>query len=489
MDSDTLSKEQLTTIKRTEISKLLDAPNIGNDVIVKGWVRAFRSNRFIALNDGSTMNNVQIVIDQERIDEQIIKQISFHACVSVKGKVVESQGAGQAIEILAEEVEILGSSNPEKYPIQPKKMTMEYLREKAHFRMRTNTFGSVFRIRHGVAFAVHEFFNNLGYYYLHTPIITGSDAEGAGEMFRVTTFPPNQAPLNEEGTVNWQEDFFGKPTNLTVSGQLQAEIGALALGKVYTFGPTFRAENSNTSRHLAEFWMIEPEVAFFDIEDDMDLAESFVKHLINHILDNYPEDLNFLDLRIKELEKNMKKEERREMGLVETLRFVVDNDFERITYTEAVNILKSSKPYKKGKFEFPVDWGSDLQAEHERWLVEKKFKRPVIVRNYPKDIKAFYMRLNDDDKTVAAMDVLFPGIGEVIGGSQREERLDVLVNRMKEMHVSEEELSWYLDLRKFGGAPHAGFGLGFERMVQFITGMNNIRDVIAFPRTPGNAEF
>jgi asparaginyl-tRNA synthetase len=366
---------------------------------------------------------------------------------------------------------------------------MEFLREQAHFRMRTNTMSSVFRIRHAISYAVHKFYNDKGYYYMHTPIITGSDAEGAGEMFHVTTLDIGNPPKTDEGKVNYSQDFFGKETNLTVSGQLQAESGALALGKVYTFGPTFRAENSNTSRHLAEFWMIEPEVAFNDIHDNMDLAEDFVKYLINYILENYPDDLAILDKRIQDFEKNMKTDLRRPMGLIDTLRFIVDNDFERITYTEAINLLRSSKPFKKGRFEFEPIWGSDMQAEHERWLVEKKFKKPVIVRDYPKSFKAFYMRLNDDNETVAAMDVLFPGIGEVIGGSQREERYDVLKSRMQEMDVEEEELWWYLELRKFGGCPHAGFGLGFERMVQFITGMDNIRDVIPFPRTPGKAEF
>ena len=475
--------------RRTEIADVLKSPKINEEVLVKGWVRAFRSNRFIALYDGSSASTLQIVVDFENFDEALLKNISFHACIAVNGKLVESQGAGQSVEVIAEKIEILGASNPEEYPMQPKQQTMEFLREKAQFRMRTNTFSSVFRIRHAVAYAIHKYFNDNGYYYMHTPIITGSDAEGAGEMFHVTTFEANKAPIDEAGQVDYKQDFFGKATNLTVSGQLQAEIAALALGKVYTFGPTFRAENSNTSRHLAEFWMIEPEVAFNDIYDDMDLAEDFVKYLINYVLDNNLADLEALDQRIQKIEKNMKAELRRPMGLIETLRFVVDNDFERITYTEAVNLLLNSKPYKKGRFEFPLEWGSDLQAEHERWLVEKKFKKPVIVRDYPKDIKAFYMRLNDDDKTVAAMDVLFPGIGEVIGGSQREERLDKLTKRMEEMDIPEEELSWYLDLRKFGGCPHAGFGLGFERIILFITGMNNIRDVIPFPRTPGNAEF
>ncbi len=479
----------MSTLRRTEIASLLSKATVNGDVLVKGWVRAFRANRFIALNDGSSFDNVQVVVDFENLDEALLKQISFHSCISVKGKVVESQGSGQSIEIVAEEIEVLGGSDPDAYALQPKKQTLEYLREKAQFRMRTNTFSAVFRIRHAIAFAVNKFYNDHGFYYMHTPIITGSDAEGAGEMFHVTTFKPDSAPRDETGAVDYKQDFFAKETNLTVSGQLQAEIGALSLGKVYTFGPTFRAENSNTSRHLAEFWMIEPEVAFNDINDNMDLAESFSKYLINYILDNYPSDLAFLEKRILDMEKQMPKEQRRAMPLIETLKFVVDNDFERITYTDAVNLLRSSKPYKKGRFEYDVEWGVDLQSEHERWLVEKKFKKPVIVVDYPKDIKAFYMRQNDDDKTVAAMDVLFPGIGEVIGGSQREERHDRLVKRMQEMDVSTEELDWYLDLRKFGGCPHAGFGMGFERMVLFITGMSNIRDVIPFPRTPGSAEF
>ncbi len=475
--------------KRTEIVDVLKAPQIGATITVKGWVRAFRSNRFVALNDGSTFNTVQVVIDPDKIDEETVKRIGFHACIAATGELVESKGSGQAVELMADTIEILGDTDLSEYPLQAKKQSMEFLREKAHFRMRTNTFSAVFRIRHGVAFAINKYFNDKGYYYMHTPIITGSDAEGAGEMFRITTFEPNNAPTAEDGSIDYSQDFFGKATNITVSGQLQAEIGALSLGKVYTFGPTFRAEKSNTSRHLAEFWMIEPEIAFADIYDDMDLAEDFSKYIINYILENYPDDLAFLDKRIQDMEKNMKKELRRPMSLIDTLKFVIDNDFARITYTEAIDILKRSKPYKKGKFEFPVDWGIDLQAEHERWLVEKHFKKPVIVRDYPKDIKAFYMRMNDDEKTVAAMDVLFPGIGEVIGGSQREERLEKLRKRMQEMNVHEDELQWYLDLRRFGGAPHAGFGLGFERIILFITGMANIRDVIPFPRTPGNAEF
>lgn len=481
-------------IRRSEITSILQEPKIGEQVTVMGWVRAFRNNRFIALNDGSTAGNLQIVVDPDQLSEDVLKQISFHACLKASGKLVESQGAGQTVEIVAESVEILGANNLEQYPLQPKRQTMEFLRDKAHFRMRTNTFSSVFRIRHAIAFAVHKYYNDRGYYYLHTPIITGSDAEGAGEMFQVTTLPIGDPPRAEDGSINWKEDFFGKATNLTVSGQLQGEIGALALGKVYTFGPTFRAENSNTTRHLSEFWMIEPEVAFYDIEDNMNLAQDFVQYLINYVLENYLEDLEFLDQRIQQAEKNLPQDKRRPMGLIEMLRFVVDNDFERITYTEAINILRRSKPFKKGKFEFEPSWGSDLQAEHERFLVEKHFKKPVIVRDYPKAFKAFYMRLNDPQEgvpgeTVAAMDVLFPFIGEVIGGSQREERYDILLQRLEDMGIPEEELWWYLELRKFGGAPHAGFGLGFERMVQFITGMTNIRDVIPFPRAPKTAEF
>lgn len=475
--------------KHTDIARVLAEQKTGEKIEVKGWVRAFRANRFIALNDGSGANNLQVVVDFEQFDESVIKGISFHSCIAVSGTLVASQGSGQAVELQADTIEILGGNDLEKYPLQPKRQTMEFLRENAHFRMRTNTFSSVFRLRHALAFAVHSFFNEEGFYYMHTPIITGSDAEGAGEMFQVTTLDVKDSPKTDEGQVDYSQDFFGKATNLTVSGQLQAEIGALAMGKVYTFGPTFRAENSNTSRHLAEFWMIEPEVAFADLKDNMDLAEAFVKYLINYVLDKYMDDLNILDARIQQEEKNMKAELRRPMGLIETLRFVVDNEFARITYTEAINLLRSSKPYKKGRFEYDVEWGVDLQAEHERWLVEKKFQKPVIVTDYPKDIKAFYMRMNDDGKTVAAMDILFPGIGEVVGGSQREERLNVLMDRMTEMDVHHDELDWYLDLRRFGGNKHAGFGLGFERIVQFITGMTNIRDVIAFPRTPGSAEF
>jgi asparaginyl-tRNA synthetase len=476
-------------ILRTEIATILKAPPVGETVTVMGWVRAWRGNRFMVLNDGSSAATLQVVVDGDQFDEETIRGIGFHAAVSVTGELVESQGAGQAVEVIAKELTILGKTDLSTYPLQPKRQTMEFLRENGQFRMRTNTFSSVFRLRHAVAFAINKYFNDHGFYYLHTPIITGNDAEGAGEMFRVTTFDPDSAPRDESGAVDYSQDFFGKGTHLTVSGQLQAEIGALSMGKVYTFGPTFRAENSNTSRHLAEFWMIEPEIAFADIDNDMDLAEDFCKYLITYCLENYLSDLEFLDARIKDAEKNLPKEKRRPMGLLEMLRFVVEDDFARITYTEAIDLIMRSKSYKKGRFEFPVSWGVDLQAEHERWLVEKHFKKPVIVRDYPKDIKAFYMRLNDDEKTVAAMDVLFPYIGEVIGGSQREEREDVLRRRMAEMGVHEEELAWYLQLRTFGGAPHAGFGLGFERMVQFITGMGNIRDVIPFPRAPRLADF
>ncbi|WP_317127876.1 asparagine--tRNA ligase [Lewinella sp. IMCC34183] len=476
-------------IERQEIRTLLQDPPVGEEVTVMGWVRAWRGNRFMVLNDGSGPETLQVVVNGDTFDEETVRAIGFHACVGVTGTLAESQGSGQAVEVIAERIEIFGANDLSQYPLQPKKQSMEFLRDNGQFRMRTSTFSSVFRVRHGIAYAVNKYFHDRGYYYLHTPIITGNDAEGAGEMFRVSVFDPEQPPRNEEGAIDYRQDFFGKATNLTVSGQLQAEIGALALGKVYTFGPTFRAENSNTSRHLAEFWMIEPEIAFADIENDMDLAEDFVKYLINYCLEHYRGDLEFLDARIKDAEKNMKAADRRPMGLIEMLEFVVQNDFARVTYTEALDILMRSKTYKKGKFEFPLEWGTDLQAEHERYLVEKHFEKPVIVRDYPKDIKAFYMRQNDDGKTVAAMDVLFPYIGEVIGGSQREEREDKLRQRMQEMGIHAEELDWYLQLRTFGGCPHAGFGLGFERIVQFITGMGNIRDVIPFPRAPRLAQF
>jgi asparaginyl-tRNA synthetase len=475
--------------KRIKIKELLLQQAGHQEIVVMGWVRTFRNNQFIALNDGSTNANLQIVAPLGEFADDLLKRITTSAALKVTGHLVESQGKGQSVELKATTIEVLGDSDPEKYPLQPKKHSLEFLREIAHLRFRTNTFGSVFRVRHALAFAIHEFFHKKGFLYMHTPIITASDAEGAGEMFRVTTLPFDNPPRNEEGGIDFKEDFFGKSTNLTVSGQLEGELGATAFGEIYTFGPTFRAENSNTTRHLAEFWMIEPEMAFHDLEDNMNLAESFIKHIIRFAMDNNMEDLQFLDQRLAEEEKQLPADKRSEMGLIEKLKFVVDNDFERITYTEAIDILLNSPAYKKKKFQYEVKWGIDMQSEHERYLVEKHFKKPVIVTNYPKDIKAFYMRQNDDGKTVAAMDILAPGIGEIVGGSQREERLDKLVARMNDMHIPEEELWWYLDTRRFGTVPHAGFGLGFERMVLFVTGMTNIRDVIAFPRTPKSAEF
>jgi asparaginyl-tRNA synthetase len=477
-------------LKRNKIKDLLEESKIGGKVNVKGWVRTFRSNRFISLNDGSTISNLQAVIDFENTEESVLKGITTGACISVSGELVKSLGKGQSVEVQVTAIEILGVADPEEYPLQPKKHTLEFLREIAHLRPRTATFSSILRIRHAVAFAVHKFYNDKGFFYLHTPIITGSDAEGAGEMFRVTTFDPGTPPRDDQGNVDYKEDFFGKETNLTVSGQLEAELGAMALSEVYTFGPTFRAENSNTSRHLAEFWMIEPEMAFYDLEDNMDLAEDFVKYILSYVLENCQEDLLFLDKRAADEDKSKPQHQRNEMGLLDRLKFIVDNEFIRITYTEGFDILRNSNPNKKKKFQFPIDkWGVDLQSEHERYLVEKHFKKPVILYNYPKSIKAFYMRMNDDDNTVAAMDVLFPGIGEIIGGSQREERFDVLKKRIADVGIEEKDVWWYLETRKFGTAPHSGFGLGFERMIQFITGMGNIRDVIPFPRTPGNAEF
>ncbi|MEZ5050233.1 MAG: asparagine--tRNA ligase [Saprospiraceae bacterium] len=477
-------------MKRTKIIDLLDGQLIGQTVNLKGWVRTFRNNQFIALNDGSCLSNLQVVVDYENTEESLLKRITTGAAISATGLLVESQGRGQKVELKAESIEILGDADPEKYPLQPKKHSLEFLREIAHLRFRTNTFGAVFRIRHGVAFAIHQFFHERGFVYLHSPIITGSDAEGAGEMFQVSTLNLDNVPKNEQGNVDFKKDFFGKATNLTVSGQLEAELAALALGQVYTFGPTFRAENSNTSRHLAEFWMIEPEVAFADLNDDMDLAEDMLKYVMKYILDHYQEDLNFLEQRLADEEKTKPQNERSPLPLKEKLFFCVDNDFERLSYTEAINILKNCKPNKKGQFQYIIeDWGADLQSEHERYLVEKHFNKPVILTDYPKNIKAFYMKVNEDGKTVRAMDILFPGIGEIVGGSQREERYEVLVERMKEMHIPEEEMYWYLDTRKYGTCPHAGFGLGFERLVQFITGMTNIRDVIPFPRFPGNAAF
>lgn len=475
---------------RVKINWLLKHGETGQQVIVMGWVRTFRNNQFIALNDGSTNNNIQVVATLGNFDDALLKRITTGASLRVEGELVSSVGKGQQIEIRAASIEVLGDCDAEKYPLQPKKHSLEFLREIAHLRFRTNTFGAVFRVRHSLAFAVHQFFNNRGFIYLHTPIITASDAEGAGETFRVTTLPFDSPPRTAEGSVNFKEDFFGRSTNLTVSGQLEGELAAMAFSEIYTFGPTFRAENSNTARHLAEFWMIEPEMAFYDLEDNMNLAEEFIRYIIQYVIDNNASDLEFLSQRLAEEEKGKPQTERSELSLMEKLQFVVNNQFERLTYTEAIDILKESNHNKKKKFQYPVDrWGIDLQSEHERYLVEKHFKRPVILSNYPKEIKAFYMRQNADGKTVAAMDILAPGIGEIVGGSQREERLHMLEARMKEMNIPSHELWWYLETRKFGTVPHAGFGLGFERMVQFVTGMTNIRDVIAFPRTPGSAEF
>ncbi|HBU79512.1 MAG TPA: asparagine--tRNA ligase [Muricauda sp.] len=472
------------------IKELLEKQPVGDSVEVNGWVKTFRSNRFIALNDGSTIHNIQCVVDFENLDEALLKKISTGAALKVTGTLEESQGRGQSVEIQATDIFVHGTADPETYPIQPKKHSLEFLREKAHLRVRTNTFSAVMRVRSVLSFAVHSYFQQNGFYYMHAPIITGSDAEGAGEMFRVSTLDAKKPPLTDSGEVDYSEDFFGKETNLTVSGQLEAETYAMGLGKVYTFGPTFRAENSNTSRHLAEFWMIEPEMAFYDLDANMDLAEDFIKYIIQYVLDHCQDDLEFLEKRLLDEEKAKPQNERSEMALIEKLKFVVENNFKRVSYTEAIDILKNSKPNKKKKFQFPIDeWGADLQSEHERFLVEKHFKCPVILFDYPANIKAFYMRLNEDGKTVRAMDVLFPGIGEIVGGSQREERLDVLEQKIKELDIDAKELWWYLDLRKFGTAVHSGFGLGFERMVQFATGMGNIRDVIPYPRTPQNAEF
>ncbi len=462
-------------MKRIKIRQLLQSPPADTDVLVKGWVRTKRGNKnvaFIALNDGSTINNIQVVADVSQFSEAILKDITTGACIAVKGKLVKSQGQGQSVEIQAAEIELYGKSDAETYPLQKKGHSMEFLREIAYLRPRTNTFGAVLRLRHAMAFAIHKYFNDKGFFYLHTPIITGSDAEGAGEMFHVTTFDLASIPRNKDGEPDYSQDFFGKPTNLTVSGQLEGELGALALGDIYTFGPTFRAENSNTPRHLAEFWMIEPEMAFYDLNDNMDLAEDFIKYLVKYALENCIDDLEFLNNMI-------------DKGLLERLKFVVNNEFVRITYTEAVSILEGSGR----KWDYPVGWGRDLQAEHERFLVEEHFKKPVILVDYPREIKAFYMKQNNDGKTVRAMDVLFPGIGEIIGGSQREEDYDKLMARIRELKLPEKDLWWYIETRKFGTAPHSGFGLGFERLLQFITGMSNIRDVIPFPRTPKNAEF
>ncbi|PWK23232.1 asparaginyl-tRNA synthetase [Maribacter polysiphoniae] len=465
------------------------APKL-QEVTVNGWVRTFRSNRFIALNDGSTINNIQCVVDFEKLEDGVLKKINTGSALKISGTLVESQGRGQNVEIQVSNIFVHGDADPETYPIQPKKHSLEFLREKAHLRIRTNTFSAVMRVRSALAFAIHQYFRQNDFHYFHAPIITGSDAEGAGEMFKVTTLDSKNPPLNEEGEVNYKEDFFGKETNLTVSGQLEAETYAMALGKVYTFGPTFRAENSNTSRHLAEFWMIEPEMAFYDLDANMDLAEDFIKYVINYVLENCNDDLQFLEKRLLDEEKSKPQAERSEMALIEKLKFICENNFKRVSYTEAIDILRNCKPNKKKKFQYTIDeWGADLQSEHERYLVEKHFKCPVILFDYPANIKAFYMRLNEDGKTVRAMDILFPGIGEIVGGSQREERLDVLKDKIAALGIDEKELWWYLDLRKFGSAVHSGFGLGFERLVLFATGMGNIRDVIPFPRTPQNAEF
>ncbi|MBK7182388.1 MAG: asparagine--tRNA ligase [Bacteroidetes bacterium] len=480
----------METLKRTKVKELLDSTAFGSTVTVKGWVRTFRNNQFIAINDGSTINNIQAVVDFENTDETLLKRLTTGAAISITGELIESLGKGQKVEVKVKHLEILGDSDAEKFPLQPKKHSLEFLREIAHLRFRTNTFNAVFKVRHSLAFAIHQFFNERGFVYMHTPIITASDAEGAGEMFRVTTLDFDNPPRTEEGQIDFKQDFFGRSTNLTVSGQLEGELAAMAFGDIYTFGPTFRAENSNTTRHLAEFWMIEPEMAFYDLKDNMQLAEDLLKYVIKHAMATCADEIEFLKNRLLEEEKQKPQDERSELDLVSKLNFCLDNNFERLTYTEAIEILKNSTPNKKKKFKYLIEsWGADLQSEHERYLVEKHFKKPVILTDYPKDIKSFYMRQNEDGKTVAAMDILFPGIGEIIGGSQREERLDLLEKRMHEMHIPTEELYWYLDTRRFGTAPHAGFGLGFERLVLFVTGMTNIRDVIAFPRAPKTAEF
>ncbi len=480
-------------MQSSNVKELLSAKQLLQEVSVNGWVKTFRSNRFIALNDGSTINNIQCVVDFEQFDENLLKKVTTGAAIKVLGTLVESQGKGQAVEIQVKEITIHGEADPEEVKLtilSPKRHSLETLREQAHLRIRTNTFGAIMRVRSALSFAIHQYFRQNEFQYFHAPIITGSDAEGAGEMFRVTTLDEKKPPLDENGEVDYKEDFFGKETNLTVSGQLEAEAYAMALGKVYTFGPTFRAENSNTSRHLAEFWMIEPEMAFYDLDANMDLAEDFIKNVITYVLDNCEEDLKFLEKRLLDEEKTKPQAERSEMALIEKLKFVADNNFKRVSYTEAIDILRNSKPNKKKKFKYLInEWGADLQSEHERFLVEKHFKCPVILFDYPAKIKAFYMRLNDDGKTVRAMDILFPGIGEIVGGSQREERLDVLKQKVAELGIDEKELWWYLDLRKFGTATHSGFGLGFERLVLFATGMGNIRDVIPFPRTPQSADF
>jgi asparaginyl-tRNA synthetase len=480
-------------VKRIKIRDILNSDRIGEGCTVMGWVRTRRSSKnvvFITLNDGSTINNLQVVADVNVIPEAILQKASTGAALSVTGGLIESIGGGQRVELSAETIVILGEADPDAYPLQPKKHSLEFLREIAHLRFRTSTFGAISRVRHAMIFGVHHFFNQKGFINLHSPIITGSDAEGAGEMFRVTTLDLNNLPRNDEGNIDFRNDFFGRETNLTVSGQLEAELAALALSEVYTFGPTFRAENSNTSRHLAEFWMIEPEMAFYDIHDDMDLAEEMLKFLVRYALEQCPDDLAFLSRRQQEEEKSKPQQERSSMELIEKLHFILQNTFERITYTDAFNILRDSPHNKKKKFQYPVDrWGIDIQSEHERYLVEKHFRKPVIITDYPKEIKAFYMKLNDDDRTVRAMDVLFPQIGEIIGGSQREENYETLIRRMQELRIPVKNMWWYLDTRRFGSVPHSGFGLGFERLMLFITGMGNIRDVIPFPRTPQSAEF
>ena len=481
-------------MKHINIRELLNSTAFGKEVTVKGWIKTFRNNQFLAVNDGSCLSNLQIVVDFEHTDERTLKRLTTGASVSVIGELVESLGKGQRVEIKAKHIEVLGDSDPEKFPLQPKKHSLEFLREIAHLRFRTNTFHAVFKVRNALSFAVHRFFNERGFVYIHTPIITGSDAEGAGEMFKVTTLDLDQIPRLQDGSINYKEDFFGKSTNLTVSGQLEGELAALAFGNIYTFGPTFRAENSNTTRHLAEFWMIEPEMAFYELQDNMDLAEELLKYVIRYALDNCTEEIEFLKNRLLEEEKSKPQQERSELDLIAKLNFCLDHRFERLTYTEAIEILKHSKPNQKKQFKYLIDdWGADLQSEHERFLVEKHFKKPVILTDYPADIKAFYMRMNEPDeqgrKTVRAMDILFPGIGEIVGGSQREERFDQLTQRMQEMHIPTEEMDWFLDTRRFGSVPHSGFGLGFERLVLFVTGMTNIRDVIPFPRTPKNAAF
>lgn len=477
-------------MKRVRIKEVLQTSPTDQIIIVKGWVKTFRNNQFIALNDGSTNNNLQIVVDFNSMPEATLKRITTGACISVQGKLIASQGKGQTVELVCQTLEILGDSDAEKFPLQPKKHSLEFLREIAHLRFRTNTFGAVFRVRNALAFAVHKFFQEKNFVYIHTPIITSSDAEGAGETFHVTNFDIANPSKTDSGEINYKDDFFGKPVNLTVSGQLEGELAAMAFSDIYTFGPTFRAENSNTARHLAEFWMIEPEMAFFDLNDNADLAEELLKYVIAYAFETCADDIEFLSQRLLEEEKQKPQTERSELNLIEKLKFCLDNNFERITYTQAIDILKESNHNKKKKFQYLVnEWGVDLQSEHERYLVEKHFKKPVILTDYPKNIKAFYMRQNDDGKTVRAMDILFPGIGEIVGGSQREERLEKLETRMKEMNIPTEELDWYLDTRRFGACPHAGFGLGFERLVLFVTGMTNIRDVIPFPRTPKNCEF